>query len=342
MSQNITTSYNDLVSLIDFTLIETGEQDMLMNEAVQSGVFIQKMHPNKTGDTQRFTEMDFELYAKKKGEGVNAAIFKTQLGYSIDAPLRRFGFNVEYSYEFDNYTKNFEVESITRAALRAQANRMDLDLQQRISQLTATSYTNMDGDSVSVAVGDGLALGSTVHTLLASALTYRARVANNPAFSSSSLALAEQTYAENCYNHFGQKAYKKLDTIISTDNSVQINNIRRELNSTADTSALNAGVKNVNANKYKHVVFSKIAVDPATGAPDTTKREYWGIVATGENGWQAYYALNEPAHRMTENVNAGNCYDVRKDMFSIPFRIGYSNAVLSARGSIWSTGNGVA
>lgn len=338
MAVHTTTAYNDLVNLIDLNLITN--DGYLENEAIKSGIFIKKNHPDNTGDTQRFEEFDAEMYAKAKNQSSNASTFRTQIGYSIDAAIQRKGFNVEYSYEFKNYEKYDTLNFTTTAALDAQSNRMDLDLQHLFTFFTSTSYVNMDGETVSVAVGDTLALGSTVHTLRASSSTYRSRMANNPQYSTGALELMEQSYSENCLNHFGQKQFLKADAIWSTDNAVVMNAIRRDLTSSAGVTEINSGVTNVNLNSRRHVVFSKVATD-ANGAPDTTKRNYWGICATGIKGFQAYYALNEPAHR-DSNVEGASTYDVRKDLWSIPFRIGYSKAILSGRYFMGSTGDGTA
>ena len=339
-TQHTTTAYNDLVNLIDLTIVD--DNSSLKNEARMSGIFISHNHPDGTGDTQRFEEFDVELYAKAKNQASNASTFRSQIGYSIDALIKRKGFNVEYSYEFKHYTKSqYEiVGKLTRGALEAEENRMDLDLQHILSFAASTSYVNMDGETVSLAVGDTLALGSTVHTLRSSATTYRSRMANNPQYSTSALELMMQSYSENGFNNFGQKKFRKATHIFSTDNQVVINAIRRDLHSTAGVTEINSGVSNELKNVLQHVVLSKIATD-ANGNVDTTKRNYWGILCAGQEGFQAYYALNEAAHR-DDTVDGASTYDVQKDVWSIPFRIGYSIAVLSGRYFMYSSGDGTA
>lgn len=338
MSMQNTSAGNDLVSLIDLTL--QTNTDALTNEMIASGMMIQKSHPNNTGDTQRFEEFDAELYSHNKSQAGNASIFKTQIGYSIDAPILRKAVNVEYTYEFKNYDKHDTIKYTTLAAIKAQMNRFDLDLQHLIGFATATSYTDMDGATVNVAVGDGLALASTVHTLRGSTSTFRSRVANNPQYSTSALELAEQTWNENCLNHFGQKQYRFADIIFSTDDPITCNAIRKDLMSQSDVTGLNSGVYNPYKNSRKHVVLSKVATT-AAGAVDTTKRKYWGLTASGNEGWQAYYAINEAPHR-DDTVDGASTYDVLKDIWSIPYRIGYSKAVLSGRYFLLSTGDAAA
>jgi len=62
-------------------------------------------------------------------------------------------------------------------------SREDLNLSMFISFGTATSYTDMDGQTVDVSTGDSLAPFYSAHTLTGSTTTFRTILANNPAFS---------------------------------------------------------------------------------------------------------------------------------------------------------------
>ncbi len=330
-----TTAYNDMVNLIDLELQKSTAE--LPLEAVASGIFTKKEKPNKTGDTLRFEEFEAEQYASKKGQGAPASKFKTQIGYSIDVTLQRTAENVEFTYEMENWDKYDTVRFAVSEAIKSHNRRLDLDLQHKIGFAFSTSYVDMDGDTVSLVVGDGLALASTVHTLRASATTYRNIVANNPQFSSGSLELAEKTWVENMYNHFGQKLGLKADTIVSTDDPATCRAIMKEIESTSYVEATNAGVVNPSKRRYRHVVLSRLATD-ANGATDSTKSKYWGIVATGMNGFQAYYAINEAPHMMM--LDQSNHYDVDTDIYKFPTRMGYAIGILSGKGIVLSKGNG--
>ena len=77
-----------------------------------------------------------------------------------------------------------------RSLGEATRQRMELDLTHRFTFGTATSYTDLDGETVSTTVGDGLALFSASHTVPDSSTTYRNIVANNPVFSRGGLEAA--------------------------------------------------------------------------------------------------------------------------------------------------------
>lgn len=330
-----TTAYNDMVNLIDLELQKSTAE--LPLEAVSSGLFIKKAKPNKTGDSIRFEEFEAEQYASKKGQGAPASKFKTQVGYSITVELQRTAENVEFTYEMENWDKYDTVRFAVSEAIKSHNRRLDLDLQHRIGFAFSTSYVDMDGETVDLTVGDGLALASTVHTLKASATTYRNTVPNHPQFSPGALEIAEKTWVENTYNHFGQKLGLKADTIGSTDDPSTCRAIMKELESTAYVEATNAGVVNPSKGMYRHIKFSRLATD-ANGATDTTKAKYWFLAATGINGFQAYYAINEAPHMML--LDQSNHYDVDTDIYKFPTRMGYAIGILSGKGIMISKGNG--
>lgn len=330
-----TGSYAELYSLV------TLEWDNSTNDipvvARKSGMFIETPMPDGTGKFRRFSEYEFELYARDKAEGDSASIQRQQLGYTIDATLQRKALNLEYTYEGKHYEKySFNTDAV-RELKNSMLRRLDLDMQHRITFALSTSYTNMDGNSISTVVGDGLALASTAHTLLSSASTYRNILANNPQVSKGSLEAMEKMWVENTLNHFGQKLARPANVIWSTDDPNTVNTIRELLKSSAAISAPNAGVTNVYQAKYEHVILPLVATD-ASGNVDSTKAKYWGLTTKGRDGWQAYLAVNEEPHIMP--MQNSNSVDVRTDNTSIPARIGYAIAILSGRFFAISKGNG--
>lgn len=332
-----TTSLPELYSLVQIEWDNSTHDIPVV--ARSSGVFIDQPFPDGTGKFRRISEYDFELYAHDKPEGAPAAIQRQQLGYTKDIQLSRRGLNVEYTYEGKNYEKySFNTDAV-RECKNAAFRRLDIDLQHRFTFGLSTSYVDMDGATVDVTVGDGLALFSTVHTLLASTATYRNILANNPQLSRGSLEAMEKMWIENILNQFGQKEARPADVLWTTDDPNTINTARELLKSTSEISAPNAGVVNVYQGKYKHQIFPLIATD-AQGNVDSTKAKYWGLIATGKAGWQAYLGVNEEAHLMP--LAMSNSVDVRTDNTSIPARIGYGIAIVSGRFCTLSSGTGAA
>lgn len=273
-----TASLGDFVQLAN--IIFEKRKMSLGQEARNSGMFMFYPMANNTGNTREYSEIDDNEYAKYKGEGDQAARGKVQQGYNKSLTSYRVAEDIGITYEMRSQNKYPEVtRRLTNLASKG-VNRMELDLTHRITFAFSTSYTDMDGRTVDVTLGDGLALGSTVHKLKGTSTTYRNILANNPQVSLGAIEGMEKLIVEETLNQFGEKTTIPFDIIFSGDDPNTINTIRQHLQSTAaiDPGA-NSGVINVYKGKYRHVILPRLATD-ANGAVDTTKRRYWGLASS--------------------------------------------------------------
>lgn len=329
-----TLSYDEFTSLVKIKW--DAQQKELPRRARESGIFRVESFTDNTGKYRRYSEVDRELYAKSKPEGAQAQLMKTQIGYEKDMELTRRGADIEITWEMRHLNKYQEVEKKILELTDTCVNRLELDLSHRITFATATSYVNMDGETVDLALGDGLALASTAHTVRGNAATYRTILANNPQFSKGSLELMEKQIVENTINQFGQKTTMMYNTLFTADDPNTINTVRELQQSTASVSAPNAGVKNVYEGKYKHVILPLLATD-ANGFSDTSKAKYWGLVAAGD--FNAYLGVNEEPH-MNAPQSGNNAENIATDTWRYASRTNYGIVILSGRGFALSKGNG--
>lgn len=312
--------------------------DSIPQYAKNSGLFKTVDMANNTGDTRQFEEIDLEEYAKIKDEGDQATLAKVQQGYSKTLTLSRFGLDQTITYEMRTRNKYEDVIArLTNLAVTV-SNRLDLDLTHRITFGTATSYTNKDGRSETISVGDGLALFSTAHTLRGSASTYRNLLANNPQVSKGALEAMEKMRVENTLNQFGEKMAVEADIIYSTDDPNTCNTIRELLQSYAEISSPNAGVVNVYEGKYKHVKLPRLATD-ASGNVDSTKAKYWGLASSMDSS--AYLGISEAPHLNAPQMGS-NAEDVSTEDWTYTARTGYGIAIVGARWISLSKGDGSA
>ncbi len=193
----------------------------------------------------------------------------------------------------------------------------------------------MDGTTVDLTVGDTLALVSAVHTLKFSSITYSNRVSGDPLFSKGGLEAAELLTTTDILSNFGEKRVMDFNTIVTGNNPTVVNAVKQFLRSTSDNTQSNAGVVNVNQDKYRHLILPQLATT-ATGAIDSTKKNWWFLVAAGAGlrGWQAYY-LEWEAMNLTPST-AGNGMDVHKDIWYYNVRQSYGIGAVSGRGLIAS------
>lgn len=272
------------IGLSDFTrnaqiLWEKGRAEF-KKEARGSKLVREVSIPNNTGDTREFSDIELEMYAKVKPEGEQSKYLKNQQGYTKIGTLYRASGSAKITVEMRKRGKYPEIIRRITNLLPTVMNRMELDLQHRITFATATSYTDMDGRTVDTTVGDTFALASTVHTVRGSSTTFRNRLANNPQLSRGALEAMEKMRVENSINQFGQKIPVDDDILWTTDDPNSVNTAKELLLSTASVEGgANAGVVNVNRGKYTHISFSRVATDK-DGNTDSTKAKYWGLASS--------------------------------------------------------------
>ena len=294
--------------------------------ARSSGLFKEVPVSKNSGSSREFSEIDVEEYANRKEEGDQSSRANIQQGYSKTMTKYRVSKDVGITYEMRTENKYPEVIARLTGLGYQVANRMELDLTHRITFASAVAYTDMDGVSQSITVGDGLALASAVHTVRGSGVTYRNILANNPRPSKGALEGMERLCIENTVNQFGEKKGVPHDIIWTTDEPNNVNFFKEYLNSTGAPDYQNSAVKNVYMTKYKLVVLPLIATT-AAGLVDTTKRYYWGLASSTMSS--AFLGIWEEPHlKKAESLNAGE--DFATDNWNFGARGGYGIAVVSA------------
>lgn len=272
-----TITLDDLVANKDI-LFDKGLESV-SSDVRGSGIYDVGVWEPMTGDTKEYSEIDLQEYANTKAEGDDALTARIQQGYSKTVSPIRFGNDINISWELRRRGKYREISQRLTSLGRMTKHRMELDATHRIGFGDATSYTNLDGNSVDISTGDGLALFSTAHLLRGTSSTYRNILANNPRLAKGSLESMEQMKVENTLNQFGNKMGMTFDILFTSDDPNTVNTARELLQSTAEISAPNAGVMNVYRGKYRHVILPLLATD-ANGNVDTDKRYYWGLASS--------------------------------------------------------------
>ena len=295
--------------------------------ARSSGLFKTVPIPNETGNTREFSEIETEEYASRKGGSDQASRAKVQQGYTKIGKLYRIAKDVGVSFEWRTQGKYPEIKGRLTNLGQLAERRIDLDLTHRITFGASTSYTDQDGVTVDVTVGDGLALFSTAHTLKASSTTFRNILSGNAAFSQSALESMEKMRVENSFNQFGQKMTVRDDILWSTDDPNTVNTIKVVLQSMGNTADYkNSGVINPYVRKYSYVVLPRIATDK-DGNVDSTKAKYWGVASS--NLSTAYLGMHEEPH-MKMPTPGSNAEEFSTDDWNFATRAGYMVVIVSA------------
>lgn len=307
--------------------------------ARNSGLYKEVSIPNLTGNTRTFSEIDLEEYATKKLEGDQSSRARVQQGYSKTGTLYRVSKDIGITYEMRNYGKYEDVKTKLTNLGKLAPNRLDLDLTHRLTFGTATSYVDIDGDTIDITVGDTLALFSTAHTLRGSATTFRNQLANNPQFSPGALEAMETMRKQNTYNQFGQKMTISADIIWSADDPTTNRAISEALRSSSNPTQNNPGVINTQSGKYSHVILPRLDTT-AAGANDSTKSKRWGLASSEMS--TAYLGMNEEPHLKLPPVTGANNEEFSTDDFNFGVRGGWMIVIVSASWISVSLGDGTA
>ena len=303
-----------------------------------SGLFREEAIPKNTGNTRDYQEIDHEQYASFKGEGAQSDRARVVLGYNKLVTNRRFTKDIGITYEMRSQNKYPEVVAELTKLAKLAPNKMELDLQHRIGFALSTTYTDKDGQVVDLTVGDGLALVSTAHLLTGTATTYRNRLAGNPVLSKGALEGIERLVVEETLNNLGEKIIVPFDILWTTDDPNTVNTALEYLKSVAAPDFANSGVTNVYQAKYKHVKLDLVPTT-AAGAPDNTKRRYWGIASS--DATDAHLGVWESPHLKTpSDLNAGEEFST--DDWNFGVRAGWGIGIVTGRWFKFSSGDATA
>lgn len=331
-----TITLSDFVRLADFLWVKSLKS--VQQSARNSGLFKVSTFPSNSGNTREYNEVDLQEYAKVKDEGDQAEQLLVQEGYSKILTLTRVGGDIPITWEMRRRNKYEEVVSRLTNAAKTVGNRQDLDLSLRLTFMTATSYTDIDGSTIATTTGDGFQLAYTAHTVRGSSTSYRNRLANNPQLAKGSLENMEKLGVENSINQFGEKMSMPLNIIWTTDDPNTINTTRELLQATAEISSPNEGVPNVYRGKYKHVVLPRVAMT-AAGAVDSTKAKYWGLASSDMS--TAYFSV-EQEPTLTPPTAGSSAEDFSTEDWTFKGRGSWGIVIVNGSWFFCSTGDGTA
>jgi len=303
--------------------------------AFNSGIFQVIPIAQNTGDSRRMSEINIEQYARKKPEGDQAQRLRIQQGYTKDLLSYRVALDVGVTFEQRTQNKYPEVMSALTSMVELPFNSMELDLQMRIANATATSYSDMDGETVDTTTGDTYAWAYSGHLVRGTSDTYRNILANNPRLSSGALIAMRRMAVENAIDQFGQKIIGiNYDILWTTDDEEDIKIAEEYLHSTGSPDYDNPAVKNVWAYRFRHVILPRVAMT-ALGVVSTSKRHYWGLCSS--KYVTAYLGIWEEPNviPMFKKMDGS-------DNWETGVRAGFGICVVSGRGFCLSTGTGEA
>jgi len=331
---------SDLVSRAELTWIEREMKDRKnMDSMKNSGIFEKVDFPDGTGNTRQYTSLDVEKYAKIKKYGESAKTATFQQGYKKILTMLRFASDIPFEHEDIHQSKDPVINRKLKSMSDMIPDRVELMLAHHFSFSTATDYTNTEGDTVDVSMGDGFAMGYSAHTLNGSSTTYRTILSGNPQFSRGCLEALENLFRTQSYNELGQNISDKIkpNLILSTKDANTVNTIRILNLSTADPIQNNSGVINPAKGKYRHVANDNIGTD-AEGIHTSTKAKYVFLIDVDYGS--AYNAIQEAAHMLPPTLPENDSNRADRIIFGV--RGSESSVIVDAKNIRMTKGDGSA
>ena len=337
-TQLSTVSFSEFVSLTR-TIFKKGGSLIKDYENAKS-LFKMVDIPKNTGNTRKFYEVDSEQFAKYKAEGTNSAKVKAIMGYSKTMTKRRMSAEIDITYEMRNENRSPEMVQKLTDLSRHCPNRMALDLTHIITFATATSYTDMDGETVDTTVGDTNALVDATHDLTGSSTTYSNVITGNPRFSKGASQVARERSRTQTLDNFGIPVVYDFNTVITSGDPTTIDEVQILKRSKTDPTQNNSGVVNTYNGTFRHVILERLDTT-ATGAYDSTKARTWAwaAIGAGSDTWMSYFGIwEQPNLKIPRTTNNGE--DIHTDDWIFGARAGYGIVACSGRGFLLSTGAG--
>lgn len=180
----------------------------------------------------------------------------------------------EVTWEMRKFDKYRKISQIMSGLGQSTAQRLELDCTHQLTfGMSASSYTNMDGETIGTTSADGQNLFDTDHT---------ASGVSGSTYSNLSTYEFGDTGLEDCENKIvtwvddnGNKVMTQMNTIFTTEDPTLVNNVKRYMKSTQEPDTANNAV-NVYAGKYNHVILPYLATSNA-GAYNSAIKNYWGL-----------------------------------------------------------------
>lgn len=221
-----------------------------------------------------FNSAIMDDFAHETADGENFYENESVYGDSLTMTQAQMTASVEVTrgvQQFDQYNVLEAVEG-AQGLGKNHSNKIEQDIQQFIKNGATGSYTNIDGDTVTVQSADAVSLFSNSHNVNGSSSTYDNLDAI--AFGQTGLEALENLF-RNFLNHSGQRANKVANAIYSTTESQMINLIKEYRNATGHVEDASRGI-NTRVGKYDHIAMEYLDAT-TSGSPDSTTANYWGL-----------------------------------------------------------------
>lgn len=225
--------------------------------------------------------------ARRRDDGDDAYKGDLKQGYTKNFTQAEIAIEVDVTKQMRMFDKYDEIMRKMREMGRSAERRMELDASSLLTYAWATSYTNLDGETVTTSTPDTLALIDNVHTCNGSSSTYSNEIdtTHNP-MSVDVLERLEEVANGLLDEADGRNVPAYMDTIITGRHAPTVHTVRRMLNSELLQGTANNDTNDLKS-MYKHLIVPFLGTS-ADETRDSTKNKYAFLAGLGnydENGF---------------------------------------------------------
>jgi len=223
--------------------------------------------------------------ARRRDDGDDAYKGTLKQGYTSTFTQAEIALQADVTKGLRKFDKYGEINKRMRGMARGAERRMELDVAAHYSYAWATSYTNIDGETVSTAAPDGLALMSPSHTVNGGSDTYSTEIdTTHDEFSADVLERMEEIANGFLDDSDGRGIPGDCNTIITGRHAPTRNTVTRLLSSELLAGTANNDKNNYRAS-YRHIVVPFLDYNMQTEQRDSTKAKYAFIAHLGSEDY---------------------------------------------------------
>lgn len=227
--------------------------------------------------------------ARRQDEGDDAWKGTLKQDYNKAFNQTKIALQVDVTEKLRLFDKYDEIMRRMRLMGDGVERRMELDIASLLYSAWSSTYTNLDGETVTTTTPDGLTLISAAHTCNGSSSTFSNQIATtHSAFDQNVLEKLEEVFNGMLDSADGRNVPVMPDTIITGRHAPTVHAVRRVLGSEFYTENANNSV-NTYKGQYKHLIVPLLDVNPQTEARNSSMNRYCFLAALGnkdKNGFR--------------------------------------------------------
>lgn len=263
----LTSQFNDLVS----NSIIQWEKARKEFPSVRNELYV--VVPSAT-QTNVFSSLSSVQTARRRDQGDDAWKGTLVQGYNKTFTQAEIALQVDVTKQMRMFDKYDEIMYNMREMGRASERRVELDLASLLSFAWSTSYTNLDGETVTTTTPDGDALISTSHSANGASNTFSNEISTtHDPISPDTLEALEEKFNSFIDEADGRRVPCRPDTIITGEHAPTVHMVRRILNSEFLSNTTNNDT-NTFRGQYRHLIVPFIDMTHSTEARNSAKVEY--------------------------------------------------------------------